>query len=109
MTGPNGIIIFGPNGSGKTTLGRELSRLINFKHIDNMDYAHKKSDITYANKLSREERVKLYLVDIEEHRNFVITAVTGDFGEIFQNIISWLYTSLHLLNFVLANKAARSS
>jgi len=55
---------------------------MNFKHIDNMDYAHRKSDSTYANKLSREERAKLMLADIEKYRNFVITAVTGDFGDI---------------------------
>lgn len=29
-----GIIVFGANGSGKSTLGRELTRILNFKHMD---------------------------------------------------------------------------
>jgi len=35
----NGILLFGANGSGKTTLGRELARILNFKHIDHENYA----------------------------------------------------------------------
>jgi len=34
MCKPQGIIVFGANGSGKTTLGRELARILNFKHMD---------------------------------------------------------------------------
>lgn len=34
MDKPQGIIVFGANGAGKTTLGRELARILNFKHMD---------------------------------------------------------------------------
>jgi len=82
MNNPHGIIIFGANGSGKTTLGRELARILNFKHIDHEDYAFEKSDIPYAIKRSREDCINLMLADIERHLSFVLSAVTGDFGDI---------------------------
>ncbi|MDD4495501.1 MAG: AAA family ATPase, partial [Eubacteriales bacterium] len=78
---PHGIIIFGANGSGKTTLGRELARILNFKHMDIEDYAFVKSDIPYTNGRSKEECIDLMITDIKKHRLFVISAVTGDFGE----------------------------
>ena len=78
---PNGIIVFGANGSGKTTLGRELARLLHFKHIDHEDYAFEKSEIPYAKLRSNEECIKLMLAEIEKHRLFVLSAVTGDFGD----------------------------
>ena len=87
MSNPHGIIVFGANGSGKTTLGRELARILNFKHMDHEDYHFEKSEIPYTIERSREDCLNLMLADIEKHRSFVITAVTGDFG----NTIPLLY------------------
>jgi len=77
----HGIIVFGANGSGKTTLGRELARILNFKHMDIEDYHFEKSEIPYTVERSREDCLNLMLADIEQYRSFVITAVTGDFGD----------------------------
>jgi len=76
----DGMIIFGPNGSGKTTLGRELARLLGFKHMDIEDYYFGEAEIPYTNPRSREECARLMLADIEAHGSFVITSCTGDFG-----------------------------
>jgi len=86
MNNPCGIIVFGANGSGKTTLGRELARILNFKHIDHEAYAFNESDITYANPRSYEECVELMLADIEKYGSFIISACTGDFGEKIENL-----------------------
>ena len=80
MSNPHGIIVFGANGSGKTTLGRELARILDFKHMDHEAYAFKESEIPYTNPSSNEECVALMLADIKVSRGFVISAVTGDFG-----------------------------
>lgn len=78
---PQGIIVFGANGSGKTTLGQELARRLNFKHMDIEAYHFEKSSIPYTVERSRETCIRLMLADIEKHKLFVISAVTGDFGE----------------------------
>ena len=82
MNRPQGIIVFGANGSGKTTLGRELARILDFKHIDHEDYAFNKSEIPYTDPRSDHESIELMLADIKKCRSFVLSAVTGDFGEI---------------------------
>ena len=82
MSKPRGIIVFGANGSGKTTLGRELARILNFKHMDHEAYAFKESEIPYTNPRSDGECIELMIADIEKHRSFVISSVTGDFGDI---------------------------
>lgn len=81
MNKPQGIVVFGANGSGKTTLGRELARLLKFKHMDIEDYIFKQSDIPNAIERSREDCQNLMLADIEKHRAFVMTSVIGDFGD----------------------------
>ena len=81
MTKPHGVIMFGANGSGKSTLGRELARILNFKYMDIEDYHFEKSEIPYTLERSREDCLNLILADIAKHRSFVISAVTGDFGE----------------------------
>ena len=81
MSKPHGIIVFGANGGGKTTLGRELARILNFKHMDIEDYYFEKSKIPYTVERSPEDCLNLMLVDIEKYHSFVITAVTGDFGD----------------------------
>jgi uridine kinase len=81
MSSPHGIIIFGANGSGKTTLGRELANVLRFKHMDIEDYHFEKSEIPYTVERSNEDCLNLMLSDIKKHRAFVISAVTGDFGD----------------------------
>jgi len=79
MTG--GILIFGANGAGKTTLACALARLLRFKHMDIEDYYFRESDIPYTNPRTRDEAIGLMLADIAKHPSFVLSAVTGDFGE----------------------------
>jgi len=93
MDQPHGIILFGVNGSGKTTLGRELARLLNYKHMDIEDYYFEKSEIPYTVARSREDCINLMIADIEKYRSFVITAVTGDFGDI---IPQWYELAIHI-------------
>ncbi len=81
MSKPHGIIVFGANGSGKTTLGRELARILQFKHMDIEDYHFQESEIPYAVERTREECLSLMLADIQKYGAFVISAVTGDFGD----------------------------
>lgn len=81
MSKTHGIIVFGANGSGKTTLSRELAHVLNFKHMDIENYALKESEIPYTNQRSHEECTALMLADIKKHGSFVISAVTGDFGD----------------------------
>lgn len=76
-----GIIVFGANGSGKSTLGRELARVLGFKYMDIEDYHFMKSEIPYTVERSREECVGLMLADIRKYGSFIISAITGDFGE----------------------------
>lgn len=81
MNQPHCIIIFGANGSGKSTLGQELARVLNFKYMDIEDYHFEKSEIPYTVERSREDCLNLMLEDIEKCNSFVLSAVTGDFGE----------------------------
>jgi len=55
---------------------------LNFKHMDIEDYHFIKSDIPYTVERSREECLNLMLTDIKKYRSFVLSAVTGDFGDI---------------------------
>jgi uridine kinase len=73
--------VFGPNGSGKTTLGRALACALHFKHMDIEDYYFQASAIPYTKPRSRDDCLRLMLADIQKYRSFVISAVTGDFGE----------------------------
>jgi len=79
---PCGIIVFGANGSGKTTLGRELASVLNFKHMDIEDYCFESSEIPYTKPRPREDYLKLMFADIEKYRFVIISAVTGDLGDI---------------------------
>ncbi|MGI5898975.1 MAG: AAA family ATPase [Christensenellales bacterium] len=86
MSKPRGIIVFGANGSGKTTLGRELARILGYKHMDIEDYAFRESEIPYTDQRSKEECMALMLADFKKHRSFIISAVTGDFGDEIQQL-----------------------
>ncbi len=76
----SGIIICGGNGSGKTTLGRNLSRAVDYKHMDIEDYYFPDAPIPYSKARTREEVCKLMREDIKRYNNFIISAVNGDFG-----------------------------
>lgn len=78
---PSGIIVLGANGSGKSTIGRELAKTLKFKYMDIEDYHFIDSKIPYTVERSHEECLKLMIADIEKYQSFVISAVTGDFGE----------------------------
>ena len=93
LSPPCGIIIFGLNGSGKTTLGRELARVLDFWSMDIEDYHFEKSEIPYTAERSREDCLSLMLSDIKNHRSFVISAVTGDFGD---EILSYYKLAVYL-------------
>jgi len=76
-----GIIVFGLNGSGKSTLGKVLADALDYKHMDIEDYYFIESDIPYTLERTRDEYLSLMLEDIKEHKNFVLSAVKGSFGE----------------------------
>lgn len=76
-----GIIVFGANGAGKSTLGRELARVLDFKYMDIEDYYFIKSEIPYTIQRERQECIDFMVSNIEKHGSFVLSAVTGDFGE----------------------------
>ena len=82
----HGIIVFGANGGGKTTLGRELARILNFKHMDHEDYCFEKSEIPYTVTRPREAYEALMFADIEKYGSFVISACTGNFGEKIESL-----------------------
>lgn len=77
----SGIVICGGNGSGKTTLGRELSGVLNYKHMDIEDYYFLNAPIPYSKSRTREEVCELMLKDIKKYKNFIISAVNGDMSE----------------------------
>ncbi len=78
---PNGIVVFGANGCGKTTLGCELARKLNIKHLDVENYYFEESEIPYSKPRSKDTVIELMLVDIERCDSFVLSAVTGDYGD----------------------------
>lgn len=77
----SGIIICGGNGSGKTTLGRELAKVLFYKYMDIEDYYFLDAPILYSKSRTREEVRELMREDIKKYKNFIISAVNGDFGE----------------------------
>ena len=93
MYTPQGIIIYGPNGSGKTTLGMELAYILGCKHMDIEAYYFAPSEIPYTMVRSQEDCMRLMLADMEKHRTFVLTAVTGDFND---TISSYYKLAVHI-------------
>ncbi|MCL2046417.1 MAG: AAA family ATPase [Oscillospiraceae bacterium] len=81
-----GILIFGANGSGKTTLGRELAYILGYKHIDHEEYFFEKLNMPYTVERTFEKMVELMLADIKKSSGFVISAVTGDFGDEIESL-----------------------
>ena len=81
MEKPCGIIVFGANGVGKTTLGRELARILSFRHMDIEEYYFEKAEIPYTKLRTREECERLMLADVRKYRKFVISTVVGNLGD----------------------------
>jgi len=88
VSNPCGIIVFGLNGCGKTTLARELARILNYVHMDAEDYYFRESEIPYTDVRSHDEVIRLMLADIKKHRGFVISSVTGDYGDEIMSMYS---------------------
>ncbi|TCT11616.1 shikimate kinase [Natranaerovirga pectinivora] len=86
---PNGIIVFGANGSGKSTIARELAEVLNYKYMDIEEYHFIESEIPYTKARTREECLNLMLEDINTHKNFVLSAVTGDFDDYIESMYSF--------------------
>jgi len=78
-----GIVICGGNGSGKSTIAREVANILNYKLMDMDSYyfPNKDSDYKYGYSLSTEEVTELLLTDMKTHKDFIMAAVTGDYGE----------------------------
>ena len=76
-----GIMVFGLNGSGKSTLAKALSYEIGYKYMDIEDYVFKNSDIPYSLQRTRDEYIYMMEEDIRKHKNFVMAAVRGNFGD----------------------------
>lgn len=78
-----GIIVCGLNGAGKSTLGRALAERLCFFFLDIEELYFPKTDrdYIYASPRSRKEVEKLLLQKMEEHENFVLASVKGDYGD----------------------------
>lgn len=78
-----GIIVCGLNGSGKSTLGKALAESLGFHFIDNEDLFFPKSDpeYLYASPRSHKEVEELLMSEVKKHKNFILAAVKGNYGE----------------------------
>lgn len=77
-----GIIVCGLNGAGKSTLGKALAGALNFHFIDieNIFFRDKNSGYAYASPCTHDEAAKRLYHEINEHKNFVLAAVKGEYG-----------------------------
>lgn len=78
-----GILVCGLNGAGKSTLGKALAERLGFYFLDNEDlyFPGRKPKEAYPDPRSQEEARALLLEEIKGHRDFVLAAVKGDYGE----------------------------
>lgn len=78
-----GIMICGLNGVGKSTLGRELAEKLNFYFIDHetLFFPNTDSPDPYSAPRTHEEAEKILASELEAHKDFVFTAVKGNYGE----------------------------
>lgn len=79
-----GIIVFGASGAGTTTIGKELARLLGFKHFDLDDYYWQwDTEIPFTVARSREERIVKLMNDLESCAFFVLSGSLGMWSEPF--------------------------
>lgn len=93
MAKPCGILLFGANGCGKTTLGHVLARNLDCKHMDIETYHFEPSDIPYSTVRSREACLRMMRADMRRHGTFVLSAVTGAFGD---DIMAWFGLGIYI-------------
>ena len=86
----------GCNGSGKSTLGKELAAALQYNFIDIEDcyFSKDNKDYIYEHARSYEEAKQVLLEKVNQHGNFVLAAVKGDYG----NEISALYICAVLIS-----------
>lgn len=88
-----GIMICGLNGVGKSTLGAALAEKLNLYLIDHERLYFPARDVTnpYAAPRTHEEVQKILLRELAGHKNFVFTAVKGNYDEsicsLFQYVV----------------------
>ncbi len=77
-----GIHICGLNGCGKSTIGKALANKTGFYFIDNENLFFEPTDDNdpYSKPRTRSEAEKLLMKEVNEHENFVFSAVKGDYG-----------------------------
>ena len=79
-----GIIVFGASGSGTTTLGKELARLLGFRHFDLDDYYWRwDTELPFTVARPRAERIGKLLGDMERCPHFVLSGSLGTWSEPF--------------------------
>jgi len=83
MNNIHGIMIFGASGAGTTTLGRELARLLNFKHHDLDDYVWEPTNPPYLKERTHDERVVLLRPALKN--NFVLSGCLREWGGAFDS------------------------
>lgn len=78
-----GILICGLNGSGKSTVGKLLADRLGYLFIDNEElyFPNRDSDYSYSSAASKDEAIHLLEEKIKENRDFVFSAVRGDYGD----------------------------
>ncbi|MGN1118032.1 MAG: AAA family ATPase [Acutalibacteraceae bacterium] len=78
-----GILICGLNGAGKSTLGKALADEIQYRFIDIEDLYFYKTNPEYDYDTHRSIYDVIGLLNelIDSNKNFVFTAVRGDYGE----------------------------
>ncbi|MCL2405061.1 MAG: AAA family ATPase [Defluviitaleaceae bacterium] len=88
MDNKHGIIVFGASGSGCTTMGRELARLLNFKHFDTDDYFFVQNNPPLAMKeRPLDERISL-LRPLVQRGNFVLSGCIREWGGALDSLLS---------------------
>lgn len=88
-----GIMICGLNGAGKSTLGAALAEKLNLYLIDHETLYFPATDALnpYTAPRTHEEVKKILLQELVAHKDFVFTAVKGNYGEpicsLFQYVV----------------------
>ena len=87
-----GILICGLNGAGKSTLGKALAEKLGYYFIDSEDLYFSKHNDDYSLSAQRtdKEAKEILFNKIKEHKDFVLSSVTGNYGESFYSFINYV-------------------